>query len=228
MTPLPLARDTSRTFLATPHGAIAGMFTIFGLGVGLWSGTSASVLAGAAVTAPVFGIAMTFFMAAYLTAMSSGGLLGGRFGLRKVLLVGAPLQGITAALLLVEQSSAALFVSLIAFGIFAGLVDLTMNAEGARVEKDLGRPILAGLHGGASCGIALGAIAGSLIAVHVGSWLSALIALAAFAAATAWILGDAGTRRRPGAGGAVGTACTSDPQGIVIGVSIAGEGAATY
>ena len=85
--------------------------------------------------------------------MSSGGFLGGRFGLRKVLLVGAPLQGLTVALLLVAQSANAIFVGLVLFGAFAGLVDLTMNAEGARVERDLGRPILAGLHGGASSGI---------------------------------------------------------------------------
>ena len=88
---------------------------------------------------------MTLFMAAYLTAMSSAGFLGGRFGLRKVLLVGAPLQGITVALLLVAQSPIAIFICLIAFGIFAGLVDLIMNAEGARVERDLGRPLLAHL-----------------------------------------------------------------------------------
>ena len=49
-----------------------------------------------------------------------------------------------------------------------------MNAEGARVERDLGRPILAGLHGGASIGIALGAIAGSLIAVNIGALAVAL------------------------------------------------------
>ena len=89
--------------------------------------------------------------------MSSGGFLGGRFGLRKVLLVGAPAAGAARSLLLLlAQSRIAIFVSLVVFGVFAGLVDLTMNAEGARVEKELGRPILAGLHGGASTGISLG------------------------------------------------------------------------
>jgi MFS family permease len=235
MTPLPLAADNDkpRMFLATPHGAVAGMFTIFGVGVGLWSGASASVLAHAGVTAPLFGIAMTMFMAAYLAAMSSGGFLGGRFGLRKVLLLGAPLQGLTVALLLVAQSPAAIFVSLIAFGIFAGLVDLTMNAEGARVERDLARPILAGLHGGASSGTALGAIAGSLIAVNIGSWLSALIALGAFAAVTAWIFAatpERGAERALEAPSGRRALLTHSliVLGIVIGVSIASEGAATY
>jgi hypothetical protein len=150
-----------------------------------------------------------------------------------VLLVGAPLQGLLVALLLVAQSPAAIFVSLIAFGVFAGLVDLTMNAEGARVEKDLGRPILAGLHGGASSGIALGAIAGSLIAVNIGSWLSALIALAAAVAVTAWIYAatpERGVERALEAPTGRGALMTRSliVLGIVIGVSIAGEGAATY
>jgi MFS family permease len=235
MTPLPVAaiNNKQRAFLATPHAAVAAIFTIFGLGVGLWSGASASVLARAGVTAPVFGIAMTLFMAAYLAAMSSAGFLGGRFGLRKVLLVAAPMQGLTGALLLVAQSSTTIFVGLVAFGIFAGLVDLTMNAEGARVERDLARPILAGLHGGASSGIALGAIAGSLIAVNVGSWLSALIALGAFAGMTAWIFiatPERGVERAQGAPSGRRALLTPGliVLGIVIGVSIASEAAATY
>ncbi|WP_158813958.1 MFS transporter [Methylocapsa sp. S129] len=236
MTPLPLAavdRDKPRAFLATPHGAMAGLFTIYGLGVGLWSGASASVLARAGVTAPVFGIAMTLFMAAYLAAMSSAGFFGGRFGLRKVLLVGAPLQGIAVASLLIAQSSSAIFINMIAFGVFGGLVDLTMNAEGARVERDLSRPILAGLHGGASSGIAVGAIAGSLIAVNIGSWLSALIALAAAAGVTAWVFvatperGVERAQESPSGRRALLTRSLI-VLGIVIGISVAGEGAATY
>lgn len=234
MTPLPLAAvDKDRAFLATPHGAVATMFFMFGIGVGLWSGASATVLAHAGVTAPVFGIAMTFFMAAYLGAMASGGLLGGRFGLRRVLLVAAPLQGLAVAVLLVARSSAAVFGCMIAFGVFAGLVDLIMNAEGARVEKELARPILAGLHGGASSGTALGAIAGSLIAVNIGSWLSAVIALVAFGAATLAIFAatpDRGVERALEApsGRRALLARSLIVLGIVIGVSIAGESAATY
>jgi hypothetical protein len=236
MTPLPLAaadRDRPRSFLMTPRGAMATMFAVLGLGLGLWSGASASVLERAGVTAPEFGVAMTFFIAAYLAAMSSGGFFGGRYGLRKVLLVGAPLMGLTVALLLIAQSPIAIFVGLIVFALFAGLVDLTMNAEGARVERDLGRPILAGLHGAASCGIALGAIAGSLIAVNIGSWLSALIALAAFAGVTALMFvatPDRGGERAQGAPSGRRALLTRSliVLGIVIGVSIASENAAVF
>ncbi|MGD0720298.1 MAG: MFS transporter [Roseiarcus sp.] len=228
-----VADDQPLAFLATPHGAAAAMFFVFGVGLGLWSGASATVLARAGVTAPVFGIAMTLFIAAYLAAMASAGFFGGRFGLRRVLLVGAPLTGLTVALLLVAADARAIFVALIAFGLFGGLVDLTMNAEGARVERDLGRPILAGLHGAASSGIAVGAILGSLIAVTIGSWLSALIALAAFAGVTANVF--VATPRRgaeraleaPSGRRALLTRSLV-VLGIVIGVSIASEGAAIF
>ena len=55
-------------------------------------------------------------------------------------------------------------VALIAAGFLGGVVDVTMNAEGARIERRLGRPILARLHAAASAGMAIGAILGSLIA----------------------------------------------------------------
>jgi hypothetical protein len=236
MTPPQLAAvagERPQAFLLTPYGAAAAMFFVFGIGVGLWSGASATILAHAGVTAPAFGVALTFFMAAYLTAMSSGGLLIGRFGLRKVLLAGAPLQGLGVALLLMAQSSGAVLVCLVTFGVFAGLVDLTMNAEGARVERALARPILAGLHGGASAGTALGAIAGSLIAVNVGSWLSAVIAFCAFVGVTALIFvatpdrgGDHAHDGRSGRRALLSR--TLIVLGVVIGVSIASEAAALF
>jgi MFS family permease len=228
-----VAGERPQAFLLTPHGAAAAMFVVFGIGVGLWSGASATILAHAGVTAPAFGVAMTFFMAAYLTAMSSGGLLIGRFGLRRVLLAGAPLQGLGVASLLMARSSGAVVVCLVAFGVFAGLVDLTMNAEGARVERALARPIFAGLHGGASTGTALGAIVGSLIAVNVGSWLSAVIAACAFAGVTALIFmvtpdrgGDPAHEARSGRRALLSRALIV--LGVIIGVSIASEAAALF
>lgn len=228
-----IAGKRPQAFLLTPHGAATAMFFVFEIGVGLWSGASATILAQASVTPPAFGLAMTFFMAAYLAAMSSGGWLIGRFGLRNVLLAGAPLQGLGVASLLMAQSSGAVLVRLVAFGLFAGLVDLTMNTEGARVERALARPIFAGLHGSASIGMAMGAIAGSLIAVNVGSWLSALIASCAFAGVTALIFavtpergGDHAHEGRSGRGALLNR--TLIALGVIIGVSIASEGAAFF
>ena len=54
MTPPQLAAvagERPRAFLLTPHGAAAATFFVFGIGVGLWSGASATILAHAGVTA---------------------------------------------------------------------------------------------------------------------------------------------------------------------------------
>ena len=232
MTPSSLAAGAKRpAFLMTAYGAVAAMFFIFGIGVGLWSGASATILAHAGVNAPLFGVGMTAYIALYLAAMSSGGLLIGRFGLRKVLLAGAVLQGASVAWLLLSDSANALFPRLVLFGAFAGLVDLTMNAEGARVEKELKRPVLAGLHGGASAGSGVGAIVGSLIAVNIGSWLSALIACVVFAGVTLLVLvatPERGVERAleaPSGRGALFTRMLV-VLGIVLGISIASESAA--
>ena len=92
--PLCSTTDKKQAFLINPHGADGGDVHRFRhrrravvgrFGEAFWRAPASP--------RRVFGVAMTFFMAAYLAAMSSGGFFGARFGLRKVLLVGAPLQG---------------------------------------------------------------------------------------------------------------------------------------
>jgi hypothetical protein len=135
--------------------------------------------------------------------------------------------------LLTAQSALGVVVCLAVYGAFAGLVDLTMNAEGARVERALARPVFAGLHGGCSAGTALGAIAGSLIAVNVGSWLSAIIGCCVFAGATGLIFavtpeGGADHTHDGPSGRRALLSRMLVVLGVVIGVSIASEGAALY
>jgi predicted MFS family arabinose efflux permease len=221
----------SRSSLLAPQGAVAVVFFALGLALGLWSGASANILQSVGVTAPVFGVAMTFFAAAYLIAMSSGGLFGRRFSLRNILLAVIPLQGLATAALLVAPSAAFLFVSLIFFGFLTGLLDVTMNAEGTRVEHDLGRTILARFHACGSCGLSVGAILGSLIAIDLGEWASSLLALTASIAATGCVFAATPNRGRDHASvkrseGAVLFARTLVVVGLVVGVSIAGEVAA--
>jgi hypothetical protein len=165
--------------------AIAGIYFAFGLGMGLWAGASASILLGARVSPADFGIALTVYTAAYLVAMASGGALAQRFGLRRVIIVPALAMGVTLAALIDAVSAAFVYGGLIALAFGGGLLDLTMNAEGARIERRLGRPILARFHAMASSGTAIGAIAGSLIASSFGNWLSGLIAFAGLALAAA-------------------------------------------
>jgi MFS family permease len=220
-----------QALLSTPRAAVAVVFFVLGLSLGLWSGASASILQRASVTAPMFGAAMTLFALIYILAMSSGGLFSRYFTLRQLLLAVTPLLGVGAAGLLLAPSALFIFIGLAVFGFFAGLLDVTMNAEGTRVEHDFGRTVLAGFHACASLGLACGAILGSLIAVEIGDWASSLLSLAASAFATLVVYAATPDRGLDHAAaspttGAVLFTRTLLVIGLVVGVSIAGEVAA--
>jgi hypothetical protein len=106
-----------------------------------------------------------------------------------------------------------------------------MNAAGARIERGLGRPILARLHGGASAGIAVGAVSGGLIAASAWPWVASLVVITALFVASALVA--SAVPGEPAAGvGALSVdragllSRTLVVVGLVIGVSIACESAA--
>ena len=213
------------------HAAVAATFLAFGIGMGLWAGASAFVLARSGVAAGGFGVALTLQAIGYLCAMAGGGTLARLVSLRRILTGAVACMGLVLAALLQSAAPVAIYLNLALVGLIAGLVDLIMNAEGTRVEAELARPILAGLHGAASVGLALGAIAGSLIAVRFGTLPVGLIILLVFAATVLLIAcatPERGLSPLPAKGGA--------PQGIftrplvilglVLGTSMAGESAA--
>jgi hypothetical protein len=96
--------------------------------------------------------------------MAAGRALARRFGVEWVLPVSAIVYSAALCGWLDPRSEAEVAVALMAAGFLGGVVDVSMNAEGARIERQLGRPITARLHAAGSAGMAIGAILGSLIA----------------------------------------------------------------
>ena len=211
------------------HAAVAAVFFAFGVGVGLWGGASGAILTHAGVDVAAFGVILTVYTGAYLIAMSAGGALAHRFGVERVLPVTAIIFGAALCGLLNAASEAWVAIALIIAGFVGGIVDVTMNAEGARIERRLGRPILARLHAAASVGMALGAILGSLIAAGPTPWAAGL--LAALALAGAGVAYDRAVRAHRPPPSPVGTSWGKGLSfappliglGVVIGVSIAAE-----
>jgi hypothetical protein len=215
------------------HASVAAMFFAFGVGVGLWGGASGAILTRAGVDAATFGILLTGYTGAYLVAMSTGGALAHPFGVERVLPVAAIVFGAALCGLLNASTSAWVAVTLIPTGFLGGVVDVTMNAEGARIERRRGRPILARLHAAASAGMAIGAILGSLIAASPAPWQAGILAWLALAgAAVAYDRAARADRPAPAPVGALGRSGLSFAPalialGVVIGVSIAAEFAAS-
>ena len=215
------------------HAAVAAMFFAFGIGAGLWGGASGAILIRSGVDASTFGVLLTIYTGAYLIAMSAGGALAHRFGIEQALSVSAIIFGATLCALLNASSEAWVAIALIVTGFIAGVVDVLMNAEGARIERGLGRPILARLHAAASAGMALGAILGSLIVVGPAPWAAGVLAALALAGAGVAYHRAAGADRPARAAvGSIGRSGLSFAPaligiGVVVGISIAAELAAS-
>jgi hypothetical protein len=217
----------------TLHAAVATMFFAFGVGAGLWGGASGAILIRAGVDAATFGLLLTVYTGAYLIAMSAGGALAHRFGIEQALSISAIIFGATLCALLDASSGASVAIALIVAGFLGGIVDVLMNAEGARIERRLGRPILARLHAAASAGMALGAILGSLITAGPAPWAAGV--LAALALAGAGVCYHRAARTDPPAPAPVGAWGRSGLSfapaliglGLVVGASIAAELAAS-
>jgi MFS family permease len=113
------------------------------------------------------GLALVMPAVGAMVAMPFSGRLAHRYPLRA--LVRMTIVAWSAALVLpaLPTSLVVLCAVLVVFGAFAGLADMAMNAEGALVERTLGRSVMSGLHGFWSLGVLVGS-AVSALASHAG------------------------------------------------------------
>jgi MFS family permease len=225
------ARAPLAALAVSPFAAVAAMFFAFGLGLGTWSGAAATVLLRVGVGASAYGVALPLFTGAYLVAMSSAGALSRRLTVKCVLIGAALASGPVLGWLLLVGGPLALFVALTIYGFFGGVVDLTMNAAGARIERGLGRPILARLHSCASAGIAIGAVCGGALAASAAPWVASAVVIVAMIWASALVAASVPSDAAADVGGATIErrgllSRTLVVIGLVIGVSIACESAA--
>jgi hypothetical protein len=165
----------------SPRAAVATVFFVFGTTVGLWGGSVAEVARLAVVEPGVIGSAFVGYNIAGILGMAVSGRVGRSISLKVRLLGLLALTAICMALLFHVSSAPELIVGLFVFSFLASSVDLVMNSEGIAVERDLGRPVLAGFHGVASLGVAAGAISGSYLSVRFGVTATAFVSLCIFA-----------------------------------------------
>lgn len=166
-----------------PRFAVVAVFAAFGLAFGGWAGTNGATIARLAIEPAAFGLALTAFTVIYLVAMSGAGALAARIGAKRALLLA--LLGVGPALALTTNAGSAgvFYAGLLVFGAFAGLLDATMNAEAARVERALMRPIFGNMHGVASASVAVGALLSGYFASGRAPWATGLVAEAGLLAA---------------------------------------------
>src|ERR1700754_1170894 len=164
-------------------------FTVFGINgamIGTWVANIPWLQERLGVSKTTIGLALLCMAAGALVAMPLTGQVLGRRSSASVVRVAALSYCLLLPLPLIAPSAFWLGVFLFVFGAANGAMDVSMNAHGVAVERELERPIMSSLHGGWSVGgfvaAGLAAVAGAaggdprLLALVIGValWFAAL------------------------------------------------------
>lgn len=143
--------------------ATVAAFFLNGTVFGVWA-TQIPLLKNRLDLSPaVLGAALLCLAVGALTAMIASGPLLGRLGSAPVTRVTALLFAGLLPLPALVPDVVTLCIVLALFGASGGTMDVAMNAQGALVERRIGRPIMSSLHGMWSLGGLAGAGLGGLL-----------------------------------------------------------------
>ena len=147
-----------------PGARLASLAAFFvnGSVFGVWATQIPAIKDHLDLSPGVLGVALLCLAAGALTAMVGTGALLGRVGSAPVIRVTALLFAAILPLPALMPDLLSLCAVLLLFGAAGGTMDVAMNAHGALVERQLGRPIMSSLHGMWSLGGLFGAGAGGL------------------------------------------------------------------
>ena len=160
--------------------AILGYFFILGVGFAAWAARLPAIKQSLHLSDGRLGLALFAVPAGSVLTLALSGRIADRFGAVRVLRVAGVLFPAALVLPGLAGNLAWLMATLAVFGALAGLLDVSMNACGARLELGYGRPIMSSLHAGYSiAGLGGAAIGG------ISAWLGAspLVTFAVAAAA---------------------------------------------
>jgi MFS family permease len=149
--------------------AVFGYFFILGVAFVTWSARLPAIKEALHLSDGRLGLALFAVPAGSVVTLAASGRIADRFGAIRVMRIGGVLCPAALVPIGLAGDLAALMASLAWFGAAAGLLDVSMNACGARLELAYGRPILSSLHAGYSiAGLAGAGIGGLSAALGVG------------------------------------------------------------
>jgi MFS family permease len=175
-------RDAVRARWAT-----AVVFAVHGCVTGSFAARLPWIAAHVGADVGHLGLALVMPAVGAIAAMPFSGRLAHRYALRVLVRMTIVAWSVSLVLPALPSSLAVLCAVLLVFGAFAGLADMAMNAEGALVEKTLGRSVMSGLHGFWSIGVLVGS-AVSALASHAGVDTRAQFAVEAILLSAAGVL----------------------------------------
>ena len=159
------------------RAAIFSYFFILGAATATWAARLPAIKESLGLSDGQLGLALFAVPAGSVLTLALSGRIADRFGAVRVLRIAGVLTPAALIPIGLAGNLAALMVTLAVYGAVAGLLDVSMNACGARLELGYDRPIMSSLHAGYSiAGLAGAGIGG------ISAWLG-ISPLAAFAAA---------------------------------------------
>ena len=158
--------------LRSSRAAILAHFFVLGAATATWAARLPAIKAALHLSVYHLGLALFAVPAGSVLTLATSGRITDRFGAVRVLRI----AGLAVPLALVafglgpQLHSLPLFgVALVLYGAVGGLLDVAMNACGARLEVAYGRPILSSLHAGYSiAGLAGAGLGGIFAALSIG------------------------------------------------------------
>ncbi len=146
--------------------AIVGYFFILGVATATWAARLPAIKTSLHLSDGRLGLALFAVPAGSVLTLALSGRIADKFGAVRVLRVAGVLNPTALVPIGLARDLAALMATLAVYGAMAGLLDVSMNACGARLELGYERPIMSSLHAGYSiAGLAGAGIGG------VSAWL---------------------------------------------------------
>ena len=167
---------TASTMRERPGGAVVttemrrarmatlGYFFLLGVVLSTWDSRLPAIKSSLHLSDSTLGVALFAVPAGSVVTLALSGRAVDRFGAVRVMWISGLALLANLVSLGLPDNVAVLMVVLAVFGAVAGLLDVAMNACGARLEVAYGRPILSSLHAGFSVAGVFGAGLGAIFA----------------------------------------------------------------
>lgn len=149
------------TALTRARVAVSIVFFILGASTGIWAVHIPIVQARLGIDPGILGLALLVLAVGAISGMLASGWILARHGSRPPTAILALLLPIAGAVPLVSGTTPFLFVSVLAFGLALGGLDVAMNTQASEVEAARGRPSMSAFHAFYSLGGLAGAAVGA-------------------------------------------------------------------
>ena len=140
------------------------LFLTHGLIVGTWVSRIPAIKAALHLNNAVLGVTLLSSAFGAICTIPVTGTLISRFGSKRVTSISSLAFCLAVSLMGIAWSALTLAFALFIFGGFAAAMDVSMNAQGVEVEKEMGKPTMSRFHAMFSFGAMAGAGIGGWIA----------------------------------------------------------------